>query len=329
MDTWQNWVGFDADKRTVTVTYPVIDRIIASYEAPARSFSPTLVVGISRGGVVPATMLSQRLALPLRLIQFQRGAIAPSWMDGTPTRGERIVVVDDMVSTGRTMYAVRDMLRNAGNQVMTAALFVDYQQQIRPDLGHTARNYIRFPWERKESSPLAIRQRIENDGDFPPEAEQDYFGLDLDGVLAPDLPLRWYERHREELEIVLAKRDSLLPLDTRPQVPSEQACIITGRPECDVARTRAWLERHGFGELPLYCRPDDLDPAQAWQHKAETIDRIGVSVFFESDLMQALRIAHACPAIDIVWWGRDRRWRVNAADHAPPDIESVLARISA
>ena len=47
-------------------------------------------------------------------------------------------------------------------------------------------------------------------------------------------------------------------------------------------------------------------------HKAETLTRIGCSVFLESELIQATLIARACPTVDVIWWGRRERLRLGA-----------------
>ena len=79
------------------------------------------MVGIARGGLVPATMAAGMLALPLAMIGFERAAGFAAWI-GPPPSARRILLVDDGCSTGRTMASVREALMREGRDCLTLAV---------------------------------------------------------------------------------------------------------------------------------------------------------------------------------------------------------------
>jgi hypothetical protein len=134
------------------------------------------------------------------------------------------------------------------------------------------------------------------------------YAIDLDGILLPDVPLSRYD---EDLAAALNERDALLPYEVLPEVDLEKVrAVITGRPHADLERTRAWLERHGFGHLELVMRtPDTHDETTegAAAHKAAAALRCGVTHFIESDPVQALFIAKLAPLLHVIWWDALKR----------------------
>ena len=75
----------------VFLGYDQTERMIAALLDRAAQWQPDVVVGIARGGLVPATMAAGLLALPLAMIGFDRGP-----------RGDR---VDRRASGGATRAA--------------------------------------------------------------------------------------------------------------------------------------------------------------------------------------------------------------------------------
>lgn len=80
----------------------------------AEGFAPDVVVGIARGGLVPATMLSHYLGKPLMVINYslrdnrvsQTSEIAD--LSAALNRGQNVLVVDDICDSGETLRKVVD-----------------------------------------------------------------------------------------------------------------------------------------------------------------------------------------------------------------------------
>lgn len=309
------WAGLDREMPVVHVGYHKVEELLAALEARLPVAEVDAVVGIARSGIVPATILAQRLAKELFFVRCQRhNPGATSWMGDRPPAGARVLLVDDIVSSGATLARALDFIRAQGYAALSLALFVDAARaKVRPDFAHEAPGFVRFAWDRRETVPEARRDRLQADM-LAPDSEVECFGVDMDGVLLPDVRKAHYRR---SIDLALRMRKLLppYPSDRLPEIDWKRAHIITGRPAMDHAVTRAWLDAHGFAGCPLYCRDDsrhDHSVDGVVAHKIESLTRIGVSVFLESELIQATLIARGCPTVDVVWWGRTQRLRLGA-----------------
>jgi adenine/guanine phosphoribosyltransferase-like PRPP-binding protein len=282
------WKGLDPAAKPVFLGYDRTERMIAALLDRAVSWKPELVVGIMRGGLVPATMAATILAKPLAAIVHERATGTISWRGAAP-EGERVLLVDDGCSTGGTMMAVRDALVREGRHCLTLAVVHDPERTaLVPDLSHPMRALWRFPWERGEATPAGRAHRATGAGpDCRTEAP--FTGLDLDVVLPPDTKT--------------AARCADRPLP--PFVP-ERAILVTGRPEAERWRIYRHLRQRGLS-IPLQCRPDGTacDPRAIADYKTDIALRQGCTHFVESDAAQAILIAALAPHLIVTWWPRD------------------------
>ena len=72
--TTGEWKGLDTGRMPVFLGYDQTERMIAALLDRAAHWQPEAVVGIARGGLVPATMAAGILALPLAMIGFERAS---------------------------------------------------------------------------------------------------------------------------------------------------------------------------------------------------------------------------------------------------------------
>jgi hypoxanthine phosphoribosyltransferase len=313
------WKGLETARMPVFLGYDQTERMIAALLDRAAAWRPDAVVGIARGGLVPASMAAGLLAAELAMIGFERASGAVRWIGAPPDAG-RILLVDDGCSTGGTMAAVRAALLAEGRRCLTLAVVHDPEVTAYvPDLSHPMRALWRFPWERGEAtqSGRALRQT----GAGPDRTtEAPFYGLDLDGVFLPDMPAALYDA---DLAAAIAQRHDTAPYGTLPQFNPTRAVIITGRPERDRALTQEWLARHGHGALRLECCPDSMahDLAPIARYKAEAATRLGCTHYVESDPAQTILIAAHAPHLVVSWWSAEeaRAFLVGAA--SSPDTQ--------
>jgi adenine phosphoribosyltransferase len=105
-----------------------------------RPHEPDLLVGIeSRGFLVAAplayelgrgfAMVRKRGKLPGRTVSFtydlEYGTDTIEIQEDAITRGQRVVVLDDLVATGGTMRAAIDLVRQRGGEVVAAACIIE------------------------------------------------------------------------------------------------------------------------------------------------------------------------------------------------------------
>lgn len=121
------------------------------------------LLAVTRGGLIPAGLLAYRLNLRDILVaamQFydDNGARAaqPTFLQfpAAPLLcGRRILVVDEVWDSGRTITAVCDRVRDAGGAPVTAVLHHKPQRSEmpgRPDfMAQETNDWIVYPWTKK------------------------------------------------------------------------------------------------------------------------------------------------------------------------------------
>jgi len=116
---------------------------------------PTVIVGLSRGGLIPAVILSHKLNIPMIPVSYssKRGAgdnrdhnnVLPHIED------ECILVVDDIADSGLTLYEFADYYQRKGKVVLTACLYYKKSARVNPSFYsysiESNAPFIVFPWE--------------------------------------------------------------------------------------------------------------------------------------------------------------------------------------
>ena len=102
----------------------------------------THIVGIERGGLIPAVMLSHFLKLPLITC---RPDLLPILIQGILSE-ERYLFVDDLVDTGKTLKVVQD------HREAIAVVYWKKRSKVIPDFwGREMPNtWIKFPYETED-----------------------------------------------------------------------------------------------------------------------------------------------------------------------------------
>jgi hypoxanthine phosphoribosyltransferase len=125
-------------------------------------FKPDIIVGISRGGWPPARVLSDLLSNPnvanVRA-EFYLG-IAETSSEPTltqpvsvKTRGKKILIVDEVADTGKSLKMVRKhIVQEGAKEVRTVTVYYKPWSIVRPDyFAKETSDWIVFPWEIKET----------------------------------------------------------------------------------------------------------------------------------------------------------------------------------
>jgi hypoxanthine phosphoribosyltransferase len=296
------WRGLSRSSQPQHITYEKADQLIAGFEPKIRAIAPDIIVGIARSGVVLASMIAQRIGAEFYCMRCQRHDSSPRWIDAPKVTSGVALLVDDFVSRGDTMLKSKQFLEQMGFTVKTLSLFYDIARtQFVPDVSHATARFIRFAWERRESTNAALENYAKSDS-LLPELEQEAIAIDLDGILTS---------HDQQTQ----------PLQHQPvpDIDYDKVTIITSRPNSDFAKTQRWLIQHGYGHVPLICRNENLygnSPQDIAAHKAKLIAQLGISIYFESELLQATLIAQAVPTSEIIWWGQERHLRIGGVSTA-------------
>lgn len=106
-----------------------------------------VIIGLSRGGLIPAVMLSHKLNIPLIPVVWQTRDGNTQWRDIVAIHNKSTtLVVDDLVDSGRTYSEIMNI---AGN-VKFAALYNKQYSIVLDYWGTTLYNdrWLCFPWEK-------------------------------------------------------------------------------------------------------------------------------------------------------------------------------------
>lgn len=157
--------------RATTTRHDVrVDREILTYELFGQGirelaqqiadsdFTPDILLGIARGGLVPAGALAYALDcknLFTISVEFYTGVDArldvpvmlPPFLDARDLDAAKVLVVDDVADTGRTLELVHEFCAGHVAEVRTAVLYEKPRSIIKGDFTwrHTDR-WINFPW---------------------------------------------------------------------------------------------------------------------------------------------------------------------------------------
>lgn len=121
------------------------------------AYEPQLLLGIVRGGLVPATMLSymlRRELYPIRIMhRFDAPAQQPAWLVRPPdkVRGRRVLIIDERADSGQTIALAADEVRQMGaSHVRTAVLYAHTWTEPRPDYVCLVADALMLsPWDRE------------------------------------------------------------------------------------------------------------------------------------------------------------------------------------
>jgi len=104
--------------------YGDINDILQSKLDDIKEYHPNIIVGISRGGIIPAVRLSYLLNLPLETISVNvdHKVQYNAYITDLLNKGNRVLLVDDINNTGNTIKQVYDMYKGNDDLVRTFVL---------------------------------------------------------------------------------------------------------------------------------------------------------------------------------------------------------------
>ncbi|TKJ17267.1 hypothetical protein CEE44_01905 [Candidatus Woesearchaeota archaeon B3_Woes] len=114
-------------------------------------YHPDTIIGITRGGIVPARILSSSLEIKSMYcltVRKERGErrVVTEVLDNLV--GKNILLVEDMLETGRSLIIAKEYLESKGAIVKTACLYVMSCSEIEPNYYlRQVQNTKKFPWE--------------------------------------------------------------------------------------------------------------------------------------------------------------------------------------
>ena len=145
--------------------YLGIDKI--ADDVRSSGWSPDYIVGIVRGGAVPAVFLSHKLKIPVQMVHWNTrdsnewGNESNTWIPEDIMAGAKVLIIDDIIDGGDT---IRELLADwqtwvagLGNlpvdNIRIASMIYNTSQSVKPHFFHKTidrlsdKRWVIFPWE--------------------------------------------------------------------------------------------------------------------------------------------------------------------------------------
>jgi hypoxanthine phosphoribosyltransferase len=118
-------------------------------------YEPTLIVGVTRGGLIPAVRLSHKLSVPMVTVSYssKEGKGDDKNHDNVigDIKGEKLLIVDDISDSGNTLAELTQLLSSGNEEVKTVALYNKESSVHQPTYFACGipddAPFITFPWE--------------------------------------------------------------------------------------------------------------------------------------------------------------------------------------
>jgi hypoxanthine phosphoribosyltransferase len=129
----------------------------------ADNYKPDIIIAITRGGWIPARVLSDLLEAHnlttigiefyLDISKTRKKPILTQELS-TPISGKKILLVDDVADTGESLQLAKKHILNKDKaDLIISTLYKKPQSVIEPDYYEkTTKQWIIFPWEIKETA---------------------------------------------------------------------------------------------------------------------------------------------------------------------------------
>jgi hypothetical protein len=127
------------------------------------AYHPDILIGISRGGLIPARLLSDllhnnslyiiRIAFYKEIGKTEKEPRLLQGIDQETIQGKNILLIDDVADSGKSLDLAINYLNTLHPQnIKTATLHYKKHSCIKPDFfGKEETTWLVYPWELKES----------------------------------------------------------------------------------------------------------------------------------------------------------------------------------
>ncbi|MBW3568905.1 phosphoribosyltransferase domain-containing protein [Candidatus Parcubacteria bacterium] len=115
------------------------------------SKKPDIIIGIVRGGLIPARLLAKHLGIKdmycLTVKKYGDERLVTNEINEN-LAGKHILLVEDVLESGTSLIAAKEYLESCGANVETASMYWQPHTKIQPDYYVAERTEVPvFPWD--------------------------------------------------------------------------------------------------------------------------------------------------------------------------------------
>jgi orotate phosphoribosyltransferase len=118
----------------VTLSYPAVRTYIRQQfvEKIMQNFGkPDVIAGVATGGIAQGALVAQEMGLPFVYVRSEKKSHGmQNQIEGVINAGQSVVVVEDLVSTGKSSLMAVDALREIGAEVKGMVAIFTYQMEL-------------------------------------------------------------------------------------------------------------------------------------------------------------------------------------------------------
>ena len=118
----------------VTLSYPAVRTFIRQQfvEKIVQNYGkPDVIAGVATGGIAQGALVAQEMGLPFVYVRSEKKSHGmQNQIEGVINAGQSVVVIEDLVSTGKSSLMAVDALREIGAQVKGMVAIFTYQMEI-------------------------------------------------------------------------------------------------------------------------------------------------------------------------------------------------------
>ena len=115
----------------VTLSYPVVRNFIRQQfveQLMQHYGKPDVIAGVATGGIAQGALVAQELGLPFCYVRSEKKSHGmQNQIEGVVESGQSVIVIEDLVSTGKSSLLAVDALREAGANVKGMLAIFTYQ----------------------------------------------------------------------------------------------------------------------------------------------------------------------------------------------------------
>ncbi len=146
----------------IYLSWSDVDKLMTSLIPRLQSYTYDLMIAITRGGIIPAAIIAERLAIQQVLVAsvdfYEDEAHDLDWPvfmqfpSDSLLRGKQILIVDDIWDRGKQVFSVTERVEQAGGQAQSVVLHYKPHRSQFPDkipdfYAVKTKDWIIYPWE--------------------------------------------------------------------------------------------------------------------------------------------------------------------------------------